>query len=191
MILVINGHPSQSSFTRAVAESYAAGAREAGAQVEMLHLGDLKFDPILRDGYKTIMPLEPDLVRAQALIKSCRKLVICYPQWWGSGPALLKGFIDRTFLPGFAFKYHDKGAMWDKLLAGRNAELWMLSDSPRFWFFFAYWNSPIKWLKSATLEFSGIKPVKVNVIDRVRFLTDVQRNDALDRVRRFGKSSMT
>lgn len=186
MILIINGHPSRNSFTAAIADSYCAGAREAAAQVEILHLGELTFDPILHDGYGKIMPLEPDLVRAQKLIKESQRLVIFYPQWWGSGPALLKGFIDRTFLPGFAFHYRDKSALWDKLLVGRSAELWLLSDSPRFWFFIMYWNSPIKWLKSATLEFCGFKPVKVNIVDRVRFLSEEQRKKILLKARKAG-----
>ena len=189
MILVINGHPSRNSFTGAIANSYVVGAREAGAQVEIIHLADLTFDPILHDGYRKIMALEPDLARAQELIKSCKKLVICYPQWWGSGPALLKGFIDRTFLPGFAFKYRDKSAFWDKLLVGRSAELWLLSDSPRFWFVLKYWNSPIKWLKTATLDFCGFKPVKVTVVDRVRFLSEDQRKKVLLRAHQAGASA--
>ncbi len=138
MILVINAYPIRESFTGAVAESYAAGVREAGTQVEMLNLADLTFDPILHNAYKKIMPLEPDLVRAQQLVMACTKLVICYPQWWGSGPALLKGFIDRVFLPGFAFHYRENSKLWDKLLKGRSAELWLMSDSPRIWFFFKY-----------------------------------------------------
>jgi NAD(P)H dehydrogenase (quinone) len=186
MILVINGHPGKNSFTRAIAESYLAGAKQAGAQVEILHLSELSFDPVLHEGYGEIMPLEPDLVRAQQLIKSCKKLVICYPQWWGSGPALLKGFIDRTFLPSFAFKYRDSGPFWDKLLVGRSSELWLLSDSPRIWFALKYWNSPIKWLKTATLDFCGFKPIKVNVVDRVRFLNDEQRKKALLRAHKAG-----
>lgn len=186
MILVINGHPSRQSFTRAIAESYAAGARAAGSQVEMLHLADLIFDPILHDGYHKMMELEPDLLKAQELIKACTKLVICYPQWWGSGPALLKGFIDRVFLPGFAFKYRENSKLWDKLLQGRSAELWLMSDSPRFWFLIKYWNSPIKWLKTATLDFCGFSPVKVNIVDRVRFLSEVQRTKALLRARKAG-----
>jgi NAD(P)H dehydrogenase (quinone) len=187
MILVINGHPSRNSFTAAIAESYAQGAREAGSVVEVVHLGDLKFDPILHEGYGVIMPLEPDLLRAQDLIKACTKLVICYPQWWGSGPALLKGFIDRVFLPGFAFKYKKDSPLWDKLLKGRSAELWLMSDSPRFWFVIKYWNSPIKWLKTATLDFCGFSPVKVNVVAGVRFLTEGQRKNALKRAYQSGR----
>jgi putative NADPH-quinone reductase len=163
--------------------------RESGDLVEILHLGNLTFDPILHNGYQKIMPLEPDLVRAQELIKACTKLVICYPQWWGSGPALLKGFIDRIFLPGFAFKYRTNGSLWDKLLMGRSAELWLMSDSPRFWFIIKYWNSPIKWLKTATLDFCGFSPIKVNVVDRIRFLSEDQLKKALLRARIAGSQA--
>jgi putative NADPH-quinone reductase len=132
------------------------------------------------------MPLEPDLLRAQELIRSCTRLVVCYPPWWGSGPALLKGFVDRVFLPGFAFKYRENSPLWDKLLQGRSAEIWLMSDSPRFWFVLKYWNSPIQWLKTATLEFCGFGPVSVHVVDRVRFLTDEQRQKALSRAKKSG-----
>jgi NAD(P)H dehydrogenase (quinone) len=187
MILVINGHPRRESFTGAVAEAFAAGVRDSRSEVQILHLADLIFDPILHEGYKTVMPHEPDLLRAQELIKACTKLIICYPQWWGSGPALLKGFIDRVFLPGFAFKYRENSARWDKLLKGRRAELWLLSDSPRIWFVIKYWNSPIMWLKTATLDFCGFHPVKVRIIDRVRFLTKNQREKVLLRARKAGR----
>lgn len=186
MILIIDGHPSRKSFTAAIAESYAKGARDAGAKVEILHLSELEFDPILHEGYREIMPLEPDLVRAQNLILEAKHLVFCYPHWWGSMPALLKGFIDRVFLPGFAFKYYTKGPFWDRLLAGRSGEIWLMSDSPRIYFLLKYWNSPVKWLKSATLDFSGIKPVKVHVVDRTRFLSEPERRRHLEKARKAG-----
>jgi putative NADPH-quinone reductase len=186
MILVIDGHPSKKSFTAAIADAYADGVRSAGGNVKMLHIGALKFDPSLHEGYREVMPLEQDLQEAQHLISEAKHITVCYPQWWGSGPAVLKGFVDRVFLPGFAFRYHEKGPFWDKLLTGRSGEIWLMSDSPWIWFFFKYWNSPIKWLKTATLEFCGIRPVKVHVVDRVRFLTDEQRSARLEAARRAG-----
>lgn len=41
MLLVIDGHPERDSFCAGLAEAYASGAREAGAQVELLHVGDV------------------------------------------------------------------------------------------------------------------------------------------------------
>ena len=102
-ILVILGHPSESSLCAGLAQSYIEGARAAGAEVRLLALGALTFDPLLHAGYRGEQALEPDLQAAQAQITWAEHLVWVYPTWWGAMPALLKGFIDRVFLPGFAF----------------------------------------------------------------------------------------
>ena len=64
-ILVILGHPSNQSFCGALADHYVQAAREAGHEVRELRLGTLSFDPILREGYQQIQPLEADLLKAQ------------------------------------------------------------------------------------------------------------------------------
>lgn len=181
-ILVIDGHPRGDSLSAAVARTYAQAAREAGATVELLVLRDLAFDPVLRAHRAVEQPLEPDLERAQRLIAAARHIVFVYPHWWGSAPALLKGFIDRTLTPGFAYRYRSEGPWWDKLLTGRTGEIWFLSDAPWFFFWFMYGNSGIRWLKWATLWFCGITPVAVNTIERVRFLSEAERVAALKRV---------
>ena len=109
-ILIILGHPSASSLCAGLADAYAQGARDSGAEVRLLRLGELDFDPLLHAGYRQDQPLEPDLQRAQADILWASHLAWAYPTWWGGLPALLKGFIDRIFLPGFAFKYR-KGSV--------------------------------------------------------------------------------
>ena len=53
-------------------------------------------------------------------------------------PALLKGFFDRTFLPGFAFKYRNRSQLWDKLLSGRTADLLVTLDTPPWYFRWIY-----------------------------------------------------
>ena len=75
------------------------GAGESGAEVRKLVLAEMEFDLNLSAGYKGKQPLEPDLQEAQELIAWADHLVFVYPNWWGGMPALLKGFIDRVFLP--------------------------------------------------------------------------------------------
>ena len=64
-ILIINGHPDKESFCFALAESYKMGADKANTNVKLVHLIDLKFNPILTYGYRKISELEPDLLAVQ------------------------------------------------------------------------------------------------------------------------------
>jgi putative NADPH-quinone reductase len=161
-ILVILGHPANDNFCGALANAYIQGAKAAGNEVQLLALGDLSFDPVLHKGYAAIQELEPDLVTAQAAILWAQHIVFVYPIWWGAMPALLKGFIDRVFLPGFAFKYRDNSALWERLLAGRSARLLVTMDSPPWYFRWISGMPGHHQMKRTILEFCGIKPVTIS-----------------------------
>ena len=180
-LLVLDGHPRGGSLGAALADAYADAASAAGASVGRLTLRELAFDPILHDGYTVAQPLEPDLERAQALLTEARHLTMVYPSWWGASPALLKGFLDRTLLPGFAFRFHE-GGKWDKLLAGRSARTIVTMDWP-VWAWSMVLGAPgRKAMKGATLEFCGYKPVRITELGPVRGSTPEQRQAWLARV---------
>ena len=86
-VLIINGHPNPNSYNHALAQAYATGAREAGAEVQELVISDLDFQPSLSYGYQQRIELEPDLVKAQELILWADHLVWVHPVWWGGLPA--------------------------------------------------------------------------------------------------------
>lgn len=188
-ILVINGHSNKKSFCGALAEGYAQGARAAGLEAHILHLSDLNFDPILHMGYSRIQDLEPDLVAAQQKILDSAHLVLVYPVWWSSAPALLKGFIDRIFLPGFAFKYHEKSPLWDRLLKGRTAEMILTTDAPNWWNTWVLWNPAIRSIKKGVLEFSGYKVLRVTSFDQIKYRTSEQLANTLKKAEALGKKA--
>ncbi|TAE09969.1 MAG: flavodoxin family protein [Bacteroidetes bacterium] len=181
-IYLLLAHPLKDSFNGQIAEAYLQNAIAKGHEVRFQHLSDMAFDPILKQGYKVEQELEPDLQEAQANILWCEKWVIVYPMWWGSLPALLKGFLDRTLLPSFAFKYHKNDPFWDKLLKGRQAEIIRTSDAPTWYIWWQYRNSDLGTLKNATLEFCGFSPVKVTKIGGVRFMKEAQRQKWLQKI---------
>ncbi len=128
-IYILAGHPDTDSLCCRLAKSYYDGAVKAGNEVRLTNLGDMKFDPILHKGYKVIQELEPDLKKFQEDVRWCEHLVIIYPSWWSTMPALLKGLFDRVWLPGFAFKFLPSGIGWTRLLKGRTARVFITSDS--------------------------------------------------------------
>jgi NAD(P)H dehydrogenase (quinone) len=174
--LIILGHPDKNSFCAQLADAYEKGAKEKGGDVVRLDLIDLKFDPILRFGYNRNQNLEADLVESQRLIKWCNHMVFIFPVWWGGPPALMKGFIDRVFLPDFAFKYRDQSSNnWDKLLSGRSARMILTSNAPVFWLYLAYFHPAINMMKKAVFEFCGIGPVEVTSFGSIKDSSDKKR----------------
>ncbi|GGU63861.1 NAD(P)H dehydrogenase [Pseudomonas laurentiana] len=159
-ILVVLGHPSSDSFCGALTDTYVKAASEAGHEVRLLNLPALDFDPVLHEGYKEIQTLEPDLLEAQKQILWADHLTFVYPIWWGGIPALLKGFFDRVFLPGFAFKYRSGSAFPDKLLKGRTAHLLVTMDTPPWYYRWFYRMPGLHQMRKTTLEFCGIKPTR-------------------------------
>ncbi|MHA6493539.1 NAD(P)H-dependent oxidoreductase [Pseudomonas borbori] len=185
-ILMILGNPKGTSLCGALAEAYAQGAREKGHVVRQLKLGELSFDPILRDGYEQSQTLEPDLLEAQRQIHWAEHLVFVYPVWWGGIPALLKGFFDRTFLPGFAFKYRNRSQLWDKLLSGRTADLLVTMDTPPWYFRWIYGAPAHRQMTRTILGFSGIKTRRLSEFAPVRPSSEAQRQDWLRKAQKLG-----
>lgn len=188
-VLVILGHPDSASFCGALAESYISGAVSAGHDVKVLRLGDLAFDPILHQGYRKVQELEPDLVAAQEAIQWAQHLVFVYPNWWGAMPALLKGFFDRVFLPGFAFKYRPNSILWDKLLTGRTAHLIVATDTPAWYYRWVYRAPGHNQMKRTILGFCGIRPVKVSSFGPIKTSKPQVREQYLARARAFGEKA--
>jgi NAD(P)H dehydrogenase (quinone) len=180
-VLVILGHSGSNSLCTGLSERYAAAATEAGHTVRLLKLAELNFDPILHEGYQLIQTLESDLVAAQESITWAQHVVLVYPIWWGSVPGLLKGFLDRLMLPGFAFKYREGALFPDKLLAGRTAQLLVTMDTPPWYFRWIYRQPGIVQMKKTTLEFCGFKPVRVEMFGPVLGSTQAKQQGWLDK----------
>ena len=185
-ILIINGHPDKESLCFALAERYKKGADSAGVDCKLVNLIDLDFNPILTFGYRKISELEPDLLNMQQEILAADHLVFVYPTWWGTYPALLKGFIDRTFLPNYAFKYHENSPYWDKLLKGKTARLIVTMDSPKWYNWLIYRSPGHNSMKRAILEFCGIRPIKITSFAPVKSSDENKRKQWLKKVEELG-----
>ena len=164
--LLILAHPRRDSLCGALFDSCATGAREAGVECRELVLAELDFDPTVHTTSPEQQPLELDLVRAQADIHWAEHLVIVYPTWWGTFPALLKGFLDRVMTPGFAFR-HLEGNRWEKLLAGRTADLITTMDTPPPIYRHVYRAPGSSALARATLGYCGLRTTRIDTFGPV------------------------
>lgn len=186
-ILIINGHPNKNAFNYGIASAYKKGAVNSGAEVKEIIIADLDFNPNLKFGYQQRTELEPDLIEAWEKIKWAEHLVWVHPVWWGGLPAISKGFIDRLFLPGFAYQYRENSVWWDRLLKGKTAHIITTIDQPGWYYWLFYGRPSVNQLKKSTLEFCGVKPVKVTYFGIVKTATNELRKKWLDKVEDLGR----
>ena len=174
-IVVILGHPDSNSYCASLAESYEKTASANGHEVRVFKLGEIDFDPTLHHGYNQRQELEPGLVAVREAIVWASHIVFVYPIWWGSIPALLKGFFDRAFLPGYAFRYRENSIWWDRLLAGRSADLIVTMDTPPWYYRWIYKMPGHNQMKITILEWCGIKPINITSLGPIRGSSAEQR----------------
>jgi NAD(P)H dehydrogenase (quinone) len=186
-ILIINGHPDSESYNYALVEAYKKGAIESGSEVKEIVIAALSFNPNLQYGYRKRTTLEPDLIAAMEQITWADHIVWVYPVWWGSYPAIMKGFIDRVFLPGFAFQKRENSVWWDKLLTDKTARIISTLDQPAWYYWLVYRQPSNNSLKKLTLQFCGIKTVKVTNIGPIRLSKDSYRKNWLEKIEKLGQ----
>jgi putative NADPH-quinone reductase len=113
-------------------------------------------------------------------------MVFVYPNWWGTMPALMKGFFDRVLLPDFAFRYREGSALPDRLLSRRTAHLIVTMDTPPWYYRWIYRRPGHNAMKRTILGFCGIRVTKITEFSVVRNATSRMRARWIDRARRLG-----
>ncbi|MES2949518.1 MAG: NAD(P)H-dependent oxidoreductase [Pseudomonadota bacterium] len=185
-VLVILGHASNTSFSAALADTYAQAAQAAGHTVRVLRLADLQFDATLHGSNPHHQALEPDLLAAQDSIAWANHIAWVFPVWWGSVPALLKGFLDRAFTSGWAYKFNKGSAFPVPLLKGRTAHLLVPMDTPPWYYRWVYRMPAIHQMRKTTLEFCGIRPTKTLMLGPIIHSTAEQRSGWLQKAGTMG-----
>jgi putative NADPH-quinone reductase len=107
-VLVVLAHPNPDSFSHAIVDRVVSTLANREHSVSVIDLYGLDYSPALTraelSAYPTSEPaIDPMVIEHTRLIQECSTIVFVYPTWWSSMPAILKGWIDRTMLPGIAF----------------------------------------------------------------------------------------
>ena len=184
-VLLIVGHPDPSAerFCRALALAYEEGARQNGHAVRVIDVARLNI-PFLRTQQEFESGVVPEQLRpAAADIAWADHMVLVFPLWLGTMPAMLKAFMEQLFRPGVAFRYRDKG-LPEKLLHGKSARLVVTMGMPAFVYSLWYRARGVRGLEHNILRFTGVAPVRTTLIglaggaeagSRVRWLTTLHR----------------
>ena len=188
-IVLIDGHPDPSDdrFGHALANAYTSGAQKAGHHLRCIRIASLDF-PILRSAKSWKEDSLPaDLEASQEALLWADHLVMFYPLWLGTVPALLKAYLEQVFRPGFAADPPENGHLWRKRLTGKSARIVVTMGMPAWayrWLFFAH---SLRSLERNILQFSGIGPIQANIVGGVETMSPESRQRWLERLRRYGE----
>lgn len=188
-IVVIDGHPDPrgARFVHALAESYCDGARAAGHEVRTIIVSQLRF-PLLRTTEDFQLSDPRDAIReCQEHVAWAEHVVILYPLWLGSMPALLKGFFEQLFRPGFAFAASRGKGLPKKLLKGKSARIVVTMGMPRFFYRWYYGAHSLKSLERNILAFCGIAPVHASIVGMAESMGSAGRSAWLKKLSRLGR----
>jgi putative NADPH-quinone reductase len=189
-ILIIDGHPDPEPqrFVHALAEAYASGAREAGHEIRTVRLSEMTFD-LLRSNRDYRHGEVPEAITdVQNAIARSDHLIVLFPLWLGGMPALLKGLLEQSLRPGFAFVYADGKGLPKKRLKGKSVRIVVTMGMPAFvyrWYFCAH---SLKSLERNILRFVGFGPIRTSVVGSVE-ASAKKRERWLDRIRRYGRAA--
>ncbi|WP_437810093.1 NAD(P)H-dependent oxidoreductase [Sorangium sp. So ce1078] len=172
--LVLLGHADPKSLNAALARAYTDAFRAAGGTATLVTLSDLRFDPVLRHGHGAGQALEPDLLALRRAFESAHHVAWFFPTYWASPPAVVRGVVDRLFLPNWAFRY-GSGPLPEGLMRGRSARMVTTMDSPALWYAFSHNRAIHGAFVSGTLRFVGFAPIRTRTIYGVRTLSQASR----------------
>lgn len=184
-ICIIQGHPHDdpSHFCRALGAAYEEGAMQAGHNIEIVDLGKMDI-PFLRDPNDFPNEPPPEIREAQRKVKNADHIVVIYPLWLGTMPALVKAFFEQLSRHEFAMSESDGG--WPrKMLKGKSARVVVTMGMPSAAYRIFFGAHGVKSFESAILGISGFKPIRDTLIGGVGALTEKQAKKHLDRMRTY------
>lgn len=143
--------------------------------------------PVLRARAEWEGTLPPGLVEAQAAVAWADHIVLIFPLWLGTMPALVKAFLEQIFRPGFALEISGRG--WAKKLKGKSARIVVTMGMPAFFYRIFFFSHGVRGLARSVLKFCGIRPVRETFIGLVES-SEKRRRSALAKLRALGAAGL-
>lgn len=184
-IAILVGHPRPGSYCEALGESYSRAARAAGHEVALFVAGKMNFNPILREGFERIQPLEPDLQAAHDAILAADHLVIIFPLWVGGMPAILKGLLERVLQPDLIEPFRQKKFV--RLLKGKSARIIVTMGMPAFVYRLYFRAHALKMLRRNILGWMGVRPIRSTIYGSIEAVGKARRERWLREVETLGR----
>lgn len=131
-ILIIYAHPDESSFNAAILQQIKDLLNAGGHAFNVVDLYKENYNPVLTKAEMKGEVCEQTL-QHQQLIKNATDIIFIFPVWWFRAPAIMEGFIDKTFVPKFAYRFKQvigKYGLPIPLLKAKNVLVFVTHGAP-------------------------------------------------------------
>ncbi len=111
-VLVLYAHPYNKSFNHAILEEVKQGLEEGGHEYEVADLYEINFNPVLSANDFVLLQqgkVADDVAEQQKKVSWAEAIICIHPIWWENHPAILKGYFDRVFSLGYAYRIKENG----------------------------------------------------------------------------------
>lgn len=202
-VLIVFNHPYPKSYCNAILEAVNRGLHIANHEVDLIHLDNDEFDPVMRtkdlkafitgsknpdESYKL---LDPQVKDYKNRLEKADHLIFIFPIWWEVMPALTKGFIDKLIFPGIAYDFNEKGNRMIKKLNLRGVTMITTMNTPKIFYRIFFGNAIKKALLLGTFWKMGYKNRKWVNLNMVKFTSDEKRRTWLANIeKKFSKKDL-
>jgi putative NADPH-quinone reductase len=187
-VLVVFNHPYQHSYCNAILEALKKGLAKGNHHLDLIHLDEDEFDPVMRakdlkafvlaakDPKASFDLLDPKVQAYKQRLEQADHLVFVFPIWWELMPALTKGFIDKLIFPGIAYDYNQKGnRMIGRLKNLKGLTMVTTMNTPKIAYWAIFGNAIKKALLLGTFWKIGVPNRKWISLNYVKFTTQEKR----------------
>jgi putative NADPH-quinone reductase len=166
------------------ADAYADAAAQAGHSVSHFEIAGIEF-PLLRTQEEFNSGTPPaSLKPAVDAVVAADHIVLIFPLWLGTMPALVKAFLEQVMRPGVAFSCKKYGAK--KLLAGRSAHIVVTMGMPAWLYQTFFCSHRVRGLRRSVFKFAGLSPVRATMFGMVENASEATKSRWLGIMRKYG-----
>ncbi|TCO21429.1 putative NADPH-quinone reductase [Pedobacter psychrotolerans] len=187
-VLIVFNHPYEGSYCNAILQSVTAGLKKAGHEVDLIHLDQDEFNPVMTandlNAFRKKTPVDPVVIAYKARLINADHIIFIFPIWWELMPAMMKGFIDKVIFPGVAYDYKDASNTLMKPLLTKLKSVTMITtmNTPCWLYALIFGNAIKKAMLLGTFWKMGYKNRKWISFNRVKMVTPEKREKWLNKL---------
>ncbi len=184
MTTIIYAHPYEGSFNNGILKKVVETHEKKGKKYQIIDLNKEDFNPVFTKEELALFSQGRSnyikVLEYQEYIKNSDELVFIFPIWWSSMPAILKGFLDKVLLEGFAYTV-GKSGLKGRLKHIKKSTVITTADSPK-WYIRYIIGSGLNELFKGAIKGSGIAKAKWLHIDFIKGSKEEKREKFLNKV---------